>query len=145
MLLVGTRDAGNTEWCRYMRKFAHICMNIARICAYIRRVSFCRPGKMAVSCHFFGLQRTFVWQNHTKLNWFFNWFWLIDWLSYPNNLFLQPITFSPAKSEADILSTSLKSAFILQVNDILQANMYMIGIIKIISMTFGVLGWILTL
>ena len=31
-------------------------------------VSFCKAGKMAVSCHFFCLRRAFVWPNHTKLN-----------------------------------------------------------------------------
>ena len=29
-------------------------------------VSFCRAGKIAVSCHFFSLRRAFVWPNHTK-------------------------------------------------------------------------------
>ena len=31
-------------------------------------VSFCRAGKMAVSCHFFCLRRAFVWPKHTKFN-----------------------------------------------------------------------------
>ena len=42
-------------------------------------VSFCRAGKIAVLCHFFSLRRAFVWPNHAKWNWFFDWFWLIGY------------------------------------------------------------------
>ena len=40
--------------------------------SYVRKcqkhiwVSFCRAGKIAVSCHFFCLRRAFVWPNHAK-------------------------------------------------------------------------------